>query len=416
MNAPASFGHNEVTVRLGLLADDARNALARVESGETTALEGWLAYGAALNEGRKQFHPDDDKGFGGWVADLHRQLVGVEPNDHERAAAMWAAAFPEQFEIAKADCGARTVRGIHKHWGIIDAERKAAEKRAEAEAARAKAEAERKAADEARRKAEADREEAKARAEAEAAALRAEKEAKDAEQRRAALAQAEAAKAARAELERQAKEADAIAQAAEKAAKASEKAADTADKSAKREEKKADKAKKGEAVSGDNYRTVTTGENEWYTPAEFVDLARAVMGDIDLDPASCGEANQIVKAPVYYTEADNGLSREWSGRVWLNPPYSRDLMPAFCEKLAAHVDAGDVTAAILVSHNNTETNWFHRLASSCAAACFPSRRIRFYRGEEVAAPVNGQVFFYFGQDADAFKREFARVGWVVVSA
>lgn len=57
------------------------------------AIEGWLAYGAALNEGRALFHPEDDKGFGQWVSEnVHRQLVGVEPNDHERAAAMWAAA------------------------------------------------------------------------------------------------------------------------------------------------------------------------------------------------------------------------------------------------------------------------------------------------------------------------------------
>lgn len=56
-------------------------------------------YDAALNEGRAQFHPDDDKGFGQWVADnLLRQVVGVEINDHERAAAMWAAGNREQFE------------------------------------------------------------------------------------------------------------------------------------------------------------------------------------------------------------------------------------------------------------------------------------------------------------------------------
>jgi len=165
-----------------------------------------------------------------------------------------------------------------------------------------------------------------------------------------------------------------------------------------------------------NHLAMGTGQNEWYTPQEFVEKAFAVMGGIDLDPASSDEANQTVKATQYFTESDDGLSKAWCGRVWLNPPYSRDLMPKFCEKLASHVDAGEVSSAILVAHNNTDTGWFHRLSQSCAAACFPSKRIRFYRGKDVAAPVNGQVFFYFGEDVSAFKSEFQSIGWVVVPA
>src|SRR5690625_4965491 len=49
--APA-FGHNELSVRLGILANDAQLALDRVAKGEGDAIEGWLDYGAALNEGR----------------------------------------------------------------------------------------------------------------------------------------------------------------------------------------------------------------------------------------------------------------------------------------------------------------------------------------------------------------------------
>lgn len=165
-----------------------------------------------------------------------------------------------------------------------------------------------------------------------------------------------------------------------------------------------------------NHLAMGTGENEWYTPREFIQKARAVLGSIDLDPASSHDANLTVKATTFYSKEDDGLAKKWSGTVWLNPPYSRDLMPKFCEKLAGHFDAGDVTSAILVAHNNTDTGWFHRLSKSCAAACFPSRRIRFYRGEDVAAPVNGQVFFYFGQDVGAFKDAFSGVGWVVVPA
>jgi len=191
----ALFGHNETTVRLGLLADDARSALERVASGEENTLEGWLAYGAALNEGRALFHPEDDKGFGQWVADnLLSQVATVEITRDDRSAAMWGASKPDQLETAKSAGNARTLRGMHAKWNELDAERVAIE-------ARAKAEAERRAADEARRKAEADRREAKARADAEAEAIAAVKRAKDDEQRRIAQAQAASAARARAEAE-----------------------------------------------------------------------------------------------------------------------------------------------------------------------------------------------------------------------
>ena len=63
--------------------------------------------------------------------------------------------------------------------------------------------------------------------------------------------------------------------------------------------------------------------NEWYTPAPYIEAARRVMGEIDLDPASSTFANHIVRAKMYYAIEDNGLEQNWKGRVWLNPPYGK---------------------------------------------------------------------------------------------
>lgn len=162
-----------------------------------------------------------------------------------------------------------------------------------------------------------------------------------------------------------------------------------------------------------NHRAIGSGENEWYTPSEYVSMAREVMGQIDLDPASCAEANETVGAAIFYTKEDDGLSKDWSGKVWLNPPYSRDLMPKFVEKLKESYVSGDVTEAILVSHNNTDTAWFHSLSEVSSAICFPKRRIRFYRGENIAAPTNGQAFFYLGSSPEAFQAVFGDIGLVL---
>ena len=64
--------------------------------------------------------------------------------------------------------------------------------------------------------------------------------------------------------------------------------------------------------------------DEWYTPPEIISLVKQAMGGcIDLDPASCDRAQDIVKANKYYTNKDNGLTKPWIAKnVFLNPPYS----------------------------------------------------------------------------------------------
>lgn len=157
-----------------------------------------------------------------------------------------------------------------------------------------------------------------------------------------------------------------------------------------------------------------TGEYEWYTPPEYVEAARAVMGDIDLDPASSPEANEVVKAATFYTLADNGLEQEWAGRVWMNPPYTQPDIAQFCERLQHFVDSGAITEAIVLTNNATETAWGQLLLRMAVAICFPASRIRFWNpNKDTAAPLQGQMIVYIGDDRWGFIQEFGQFGTVL---
>lgn len=157
-----------------------------------------------------------------------------------------------------------------------------------------------------------------------------------------------------------------------------------------------------------------TGDNEWYTPDVYVVAAREVLGTIDLDPASSVVANEVVGAAKYYTETDNGLIHPWNGKVWMNPPYAQPLIQEFTQKLVDEVVAGNVTEAISLTHNYTDTAWFHAALPKASAICFTRGRVKFEKpcGEKASA-TQGQVFFYYGDNPKKFEEIFNEFGAVL---
>ena len=155
-----------------------------------------------------------------------------------------------------------------------------------------------------------------------------------------------------------------------------------------------------------------SNSNEWYTPKEYVEAARAVMGGIDLDPASNDIAQRWIKAAKYHTKDTDGLSQSWSGRVWLNPPWGR-LAGEFVANLIEEFRAGRVTEFVtLVNAHSTDAQWFQALWDGIL--CFTDHRINYHSETEVTnGSTHGSVFVYFGPNERAFIDAFARWGTIV---
>jgi ParB family transcriptional regulator, chromosome partitioning protein len=126
---------------------------------------------------------------------------------------------------------------------------------------------------------------------------------------------------------------------------------------------------------------------EHYTPEAVIHAAHTTMGAIDLDPASCAQANdEVVRATKYLTAEQDGLTYAWNGRVWLNPPGGKDERARsrtktwWC-KLCDEYLSGRVTQALFLAFN---VEFLQVSQAGCPIAamalpfCIPSKRLCFF--------------------------------------
>lgn len=171
------------------------------------------------------------------------------------------------------------------------------------------------------------------------------------------------------------------------------------------------------AVPAAPYAHHLSGSNEWYTPMQYVNAVRELMVGISLDPASCAYANLIVRAAHYYDITIDGLTQQWKGSVFLNPPYGWDEdgesnVATWTAKLLAEYKAKHVYEAVLLVNATTERKWFQPLWNF--PICFTDHRINFYNAEgEQKQPTQGNAFVYLGEHIHTFANMFAQFGTIV---
>lgn len=127
-------------------------------------------------------------------------------------------------------------------------------------------------------------------------------------------------------------------------------------------------------MKGFTHESTHNESQEWYTPPEIFELLR--FPTFDLDPASPGkDVVPWVPAEKHLTILDDGLSAQWQGSVWLNPPYGDNTF-YWLRRLRRHGNG------IALVFSRTDTVWFHTEAIKADALCFLVGRIKFVKGGE----------------------------------
>ncbi len=164
---------------------------------------------------------------------------------------------------------------------------------------------------------------------------------------------------------------------------------------------------------------------EHYGPGYMGIMAREVMGEIDLDPASCLAANALIGARYIYTKEENGLLLPWVGRVYLNPPggslihqgVKLNSAAFWFATLALRYRLGWVDEAIFMIFN-LETLRYAQLYTEKQpldfTVCIPLDRIDFLKPgetpgtvEEQGSPGHPNMIVYMGPNADRFQKVFS---------
>jgi phage N-6-adenine-methyltransferase len=149
----------------------------------------------------------------------------------------------------------------------------------------------------------------------------------------------------------------------------------------------------------------TSETPEWYTPEIIIESVLELFGAIDLDPCSNGKgADANVPAKEHYTREDDGLSRAWHGKVYMNPPYGREVAQ-WVEKVSAEYQAGNISEAIILIAARTDTRWFNLLVNYGAMWCAVEGRLLFSTpGMKTSnsAPFPSAIFYLGDHEQDFY--------------
>ena len=167
-------------------------------------------------------------------------------------------------------------------------------------------------------------------------------------------------------------------------------------------------------MNADLQALTSSASNEWFTPPEYIELVKRVIGPIDLDPFSSAEANKIVGAQRYFTKEQDAFKQEWACRnMFINPPYGKVGNDSQAGLACAAVIGGYwhemIPEAIILVNSCTGSKWFQPLFDW--TICFVDHRIRYISPDgKKNRPTKDNVFVYLGPNWKKFQEVFSSIG------
>jgi ParB family chromosome partitioning protein len=149
--------------------------------------------------------------------------------------------------------------------------------------------------------------------------------------------------------------------------------------------------------------------NNWFTPTKIIDFVKDYFGGkIDLDPASCAMANEIIQATNIFTIDDDGLSKNWAkfgNKIYCNPPYNNGEMQSWLNYAARQYQENPELEIIMLV-NHSDGKWFAEFVRKYVDSYFQlDFRVRFIDGEnpgDPSSPRYSNDLIYFGKCPNDF--------------
>lgn len=115
----------------------------------------------------------------------------------------------------------------------------------------------------------------------------------------------------------------------------------------------------------------TSDADDWTTPDDFYAVLDAEFG-FTLDP--CCYAH-TAKCARFFTKEEDGLRQDWTGAVFMNPPYGRAIGKWIAKAYEAAQTTADVVVALIPAR--TCSRYWHDYCMKAAEIRFVKGRLRF---------------------------------------
>lgn len=133
--------------------------------------------------------------------------------------------------------------------------------------------------------------------------------------------------------------------------------------------------------------------DEWYTPKYIFDALEVDYFDINV---AAPNDRTFCHVPAKKFITSDSLNQQWSGYVWMNPPFGgRNCIGTWLSKLSDH------GSGIALTPDRTSATWWQFTSAKANAILFIHGKVKFIRpdGTIGKSPSTGTTLFAWGDQA-----------------